>query len=460
MRFRSNSLITTRRRRRCAVHPSRRPVHRGATVLALAIGVVLTTPVAAQRGAPLRLGDAYRAIDDGNPRIAAARALARASRARVPAATVPPDPELQLGFMNYALPALEPMDPLGMIQIQLMQMIPTAGKLGATTRIARARAAADEERATGVAWELRTAVAMTFYELYRIDRGLDVARETIRLLQDIRRTTESMYRVGNGQQSDVLRAQVEIARMTEDTIRMTTMRTAMAERLNALLDRPPGTVIGSPSRPSFPDSAPPLDSMLALADADRPVVRASLRDADAAAAQTSLARREIWPDLTIGVQYGRRSGEMGTEHMGSVMVGASVPIFARRRQLGMRDEADAMRQMALAELAAMRADTRARVTESYADLVRARSLASLYRTTVIPQAEAAVTSSLTAYRVGGVDFMTVLDNRMTVNEYRQELIALEAQQGTAWAELEMLLGRALIDPDSIAGDSADREDGQ
>ena len=108
-----------------------------------------------------------------------------------------------------------------------------------------------------------------------------------------------------------------------------------------------------------------------------------------------------------------------------------------------------MRQMAAADLSAMRADTRARVTEAYASLVRARNLATLYRTTVFPQAEAAVTSALAAYRVGSVDFMTLLDDQMTVNRYRQDLFALEAEQGKAWAELEMLLARELFDANHV-----------
>ena len=102
-------------------------------------------------------------------------------------------------------------------------------------------------------------------------------------------------------------------------------------------------------------------------------------------------------------------------------------------------------------LAAMRADTRARVAEAYANLTRARNLAALYQNTVLPQAEATASSALAAYRVGGVDFMTLLDNRMIVNRYRQELFRLEAEEGRSWAELEMLLGRQLFDANSPGG---------
>jgi outer membrane protein TolC len=430
----------------------------GALLAAMVFAFAVMPARVPAQGDFLRLGDAYLAIDGGNPRIAAARSLARAASARVPSAKLPPDPELQLGFMNYALPELEPMDPLGMVQLQLMQMIPTPGKLRASGRIASAWAASARARADGVEWTLRAGVAMAFYDLYQTDRRLVIARETLRLLQDIRRTSESMYRVGEGRQADVLRAQVAIARMEEDTVRMTTMRAAMAARLNALLDRPVQAGVASPALPEFPDMVPPLESLVAAASAARPMILAGEREIEAAEAQTRLARREIWPDLTIGVQYGQRNGGMGMERMGSLMLGASVPIFARSRQLRMRDEAEAMRQMAVADVAAMRADTRAEVAEAYAGLVRARNLATLYRSTVLPQAEAAVTSAHAAYRTGSVDFMTLLDARMTVNDYCQELFALEAEQGKAWAELERLIGRVLVDPDEIAGSAGQRED--
>ena len=427
-------------------------------IIGLASGAL--PALAQERAAPpevsgrLRLADVYRDVRQHSPRAEAARYLARAAQARVPSAKLPPDPQIQLGFMNYTLPGLRPMDPIGMTQLQLMQMLPVAGKLGLSGRVAGAQAFAQGERARDVEWELRSDVAMAFYDLYRTDYGLAVARETIRLLQDVRRIAEAMYRVGEGRQADVLRAQVEIARMVEDTIRMTTMRTAMAARLNAILNRPFETVVDSPVLPDFPDSVPSLEALVMLAQTERPMVKAGEREVEAAEAQTSLARREIWPDLTLGLQYGQRQSEMGVERMGSLMVGASIPIFAGARQLRMREEAAAMRQMAVSDLAAMRADTRARVTEAYASLVRARNLASLYRTTIIPQAEATVSSALAAYRVGGVDFMTLLDNRMTVNTYRQELFTLEAEQGTAWADLEMLLGRELFDANAVAADSA------
>ena len=117
-----------------------------------------------------------------------------------------------------------------------------------------------------------------------------------------------------------------------------------------------------------------------------------------------------------------------------------------------------MQSMASADVAVMRADTRARVAELYADVMRARNLAALYRTTILPQARAAVTASLASYRAGDLPLMQLLDNRMMVNRYQRELVMLDAEQGKALAELEMLVGRELFDVD--AGATAPGKDGQ
>ena len=410
-------------------------------------------PPAAERetAGGLRLGTVYAGVRERNPKAAAARLLAEAAGARVPAAGLLPDPEVQLGFMNYELPSLRPMAALGMVQLQVMQMLPLGGKLPLSSRIVSHQAAAGRERAADVAWELRVRAAAAFYELFAAEQGIEIATGTQRLVQDVARIAQSMYEVGEGNQADVLRAQVEVARMTEEIARMKAMRSGATARLNALMDLPAESAIANAALPRFPDAAPSIDSITDLALRWRPMIRAGEEDVAAADAMSLRARRELIPDLVVGVQYAQRSGEMGEspERMGSLMLGASIPLFAGRRQLKWRDEADAMRAMSAADLAYMKADTRGRVGEVIAMLNRARRLADLYTATVLPQAEAAVTAAVSAYRVGRVDFMTVLDNRMTVNRYRQELVTLRAEEGQAWAELEMLAGRELFDPWSV-----------
>lgn len=455
----SNTFSGNERARLRATQPSIGLWVFAAGMLALA---AVPAPAAAQD--QLRLGELYETARLSNPGAAAARARADAARARVSSARLPADPELELAFMNRELPGLAPMPGVGMTQVTLMQMLPVAGQLGLKGGIARSQATAAAELAGEAEWEVRAAVATAFYDLYAADRQIAVTREALRLLEDIRLTAESMYRVGEGRQADVLRAQVQIAREAEDTLRMVAMREAMAARLEALLGRAgTGGAAGrralpsrSPTLPLFPRTVPQLDSLRERALASRRVLKAGEAEVAAGATSVRLAQREIWPDLRIGVAYAQGPSLAAmdeptrTQRMGSLMLGASVPIFARGRQLAMREEAAAMERMALQDLAGMRADTRARVATAHAELERARRLQQLYRGTVLPQAAATVQSALSAYRVGTVDFMTLLDGQMLVTNYRRDLVMLEADEGKAWAELEMLLSDELFDPDSTA----------
>ena len=398
----------------------------------------------ARAAVPFTLEDAYREARSRNPMLRAAGALTDAAAAREASAGLPPDPMLQLGIMNFSVPGLETNMPTSMApSIQAMQMLPLFGKLGLSGRIADQNTAIARSGAEERWWEVRSRTAMAFYMIYETDRKLAVMRETFRLLQDFEKVAKAMYSAGEGRQSDVLRAGVEVVRMEAEIRRMEAMGTSAAARLNGLLDRPAATPIASPSFGELPLDVPAADTLRAWAEATRPMLESGRLGVAQAGTRADLVRKDIWPDPVIGFEYGQRGGAMGTERMGSAMIGFSIPIFAKSRQLRMRDEAAAMQAMANAELADMRAQVDARVGELLAELDRTRTLLGLYKSEILPQARANVQASFSSYRVGSVDFMTLVDAQMTVNEYEQEVYALMAEYGLSVAELEMTIGREL-----------------
>jgi outer membrane protein, heavy metal efflux system len=338
--------------------------------------------------------------------------------------------------------------------VQAMQMIPFPGKLRLGGQIARQSTAMARTATDETWWEVRASAAMAFYEIYQADRQIAVMGETLDWLRQFEQVATTMYSVGQGRQSDVLRAGVEVARMQADIARMRAMRTAAAARLNAVLDRPAATPVPAVSFAALPQDLPAAAELQSWAEESRPMLERARIGVEQARTREALARRELWPDLTVGVQYGQRPAEMGTERMGSLMLGFSVPVFAGQRQMQMRREAAAMEQMARAEWTAARAQVSARINELLAELDRARMLVTLYRTEVLPLAEANVTSAFSSYRVGRVDFMTLTDAQMTLNQYSQELYALLAEYGRMIAELEMTIGRALPPTTATLGEDA------
>ena len=66
--------------------------------------------------------------------------------------------------------------------------------------------------------------------------------------------------------------------------------------------------------------------------------------------------------------------------------------------------------------------------------------ARLYESGILPQARLAVESSLAAYRVNRVDFLTLLDNQMTVLNFEVSHAAALSSYNKALAEIELLIG--------------------
>jgi outer membrane protein TolC len=380
----------------------------------------------------------------------AAQRAATAADARILQAGALPDPQLQFGLMNRMVSAFRStMDPMTMNQLQLMQMLPWPGKLGGARRAAWHTAEAAQADAEDQARMLDAQVRMAYYDAAFMDRAADVMVRTQELLRGFHEVSTTMYAVGSGVQQDVLRAQVEIGRMTEAIARMGQDRIAVAARLNALLGQEATSPIGS-LQLSNPGSVelPPADSLIAWALAERPALRAGTERVAAAQASLSAARRELYPDLQVGVQYQSRPT---FPNMVSLMVGVNLPIFARSKQLAMRREASAMRDMAVAELRSLRNETIARIVEIRARAEQDRNLARLYRGSILPQARGAVQAALVTYRVGRVAFMQLIDNQMTVNRYETERIRVAADYYQAVAELEALVGRPLGTDSATAG---------
>ena len=437
------------------VPPLRGIARRLPIVLAAVWSVLAASATSAQApdSASLTLASVLAAAERVSPRVEAARASARAAVSRISVAARRPDPELQVGLMNYEVPNVRPMPGFGMVQVQVMQMIPVGGKLRLSGNVASARADAATHRIADVQFDVRARAAEAFYELYAAHMTLVVAREGKRLVTDLVAIARRMYEVGDGRQADVLRASVELARMDEEVMRIETMKEVYGTRLNTLMGRAPNAPIGVPVVPAFPAEPASLDSLLRLADENRPMIRAGLQETRAASFASELARREGRPDLTLGVQFGvlpngPMPGMGGGDFMASLMIGTTLPWFNKSATAAMREEAIAMRSMADADVGAMRLETRGAVAEVYADLLRARRLAAHHRSSILPQAEANVASALAAYRASTVDFSTMLDAQVALNKFRMELYMLDAEQGRAWAELEMLTGLRLLDVDA------------
>lgn len=399
-----------------------------------------TNTVAQLGGDTLRLQTAIEVARNANPSIRAATLRADASLERIPQAGALPDPMLSLGLMNRDVSGFDMGTAMAMNTVQLTQRLPWPGKLGFAKDRASHLARVMEFEADEMKLGLLAQVRSVYVQMAYMDRALDIMDGTRNLLRDFFEVSSSMYAVGTGQQQDVLQAQVAIARMTEDITVMVQNRASAAARLNGLLGRAVDTPIAALELPELGDSLPSVDSLLYLAGQNRPAYAAASERSLAADAGIRAAARALYPDLTFTIGYGHRPDY---SDVATVMVGVSLPVWAKSRQLPLRREMEAMRSFEDAKTVDLHNATAARLGELKAEAIRARNLAELYQTSILPQARAAVETALSAYQVGNVDYMTLVESQMTVSRYSIEAVRLTADYHRTKANIEAQIGGAL-----------------
>jgi outer membrane protein TolC len=359
---------------------------------------------------------------DRNPEIQMIGRRVSAKRARVPQAGALPDPMVMYGVMNEGSPL--PFQSLGKagfseVYVGLSQDIPFPGKRRLREQVAREGVSVEELALQAARRRIASQVAEAFYELYAIQAAADVLEQNRSLLEELTKVASTRFSVGEGTQYDVLNAQVELSQVLERASMLGHRRLTQGAVLATLVARPEA-VIPQARSVLTPTPLPPLDDMLARALETSPTVRQKDAATRQAEQRLALARREKLPDLAVNFTYHNRGGLAPYYSYGGTV---AVPIYSGHKQGKAVEEAAAELEAAQREADAARNQVRYEVTESYRMAEVADRLLQLYREGILKQSRLALDSAVAQYRVGKVDFLTLvtiwrrlLDSEVTVQE--------------------------------------------
>lgn len=378
-----------------------------------------------------------------NREILAARAAWRAATERPSQAAALPDPQLGVGVMNLPTSFSFSADEMTMKQVQVSQMFPWFGKRGLRGEAAALEAEAARQRyletANRVVRELREA----YYEFYFVGDQAGLVEANLGVLAQFIDVARATYVSGMGKQADVLRAQTQHTRMLDERLMVERERATVASRLRSLLDRPPGSQMDQPA--ALPSVEPPswdADELLRLALERRPMLKEAQAMIEARRREVALAGKEYWPDVELMTSYGQRGKVMGQglDDMLSAALTINVPLW-RKAKLDPR-----VRETKLAEQQASETyqagvnEIEFTLWQGLARARRAKESLSLYDTGILPQARLTVESSLSGYRVGKLDFLSLLDAQMDL--FNSEVARARAltDYSQAVAEIEYVLG--------------------
>jgi cobalt-zinc-cadmium efflux system outer membrane protein len=377
-----------------------------------------------------------------NPAVQSAFHTAQAERRRVPQAGSLPDPKLSLNWMGNITPfSVQTNDPSSYRGISAMQELPFPGKRKLRSEIAGKDADASQSDYDAVRRRLVADVKAAYYEYWYYDKAVHVTLQNKDLLQKLSQIAESRYRVGKGIQQDVLKSQVELSLLLQKLTMLQQQRATAAARLSTLLARPPEQPLPPPA--NIAGATPlnySLDQLYELADRTDPSLRREQRMVEHNQLAVNLAHKDYYPDLAVGYMYQQRPL---LPDMHGFTFTVNIPVFYKSKQR--QELAEASEQAAAAEKSRQNRQNELNfeVKQQYLTAKASQELLQLYSQGVVPQSSLALESSMSAYQVGTVDFLSVLTNFSTVLNYQTDYYRELANYQTALAQLESLTGAQL-----------------
>jgi len=154
----------------------------------------------------------------------------------------------------------------------------------------------------------------------------------------------------------------------------------------------------------------------------------------------NLAHKDYYPDLSVGYMYEQRPL---LPDMHGFTFTVSIPVFYKSKQR--QELAEAGEQAAATEKSRQNRKNELdfSVKQQYLQARASEQLLQLYSQGVVPQSSLALESSMSAYQVGTVDFLTVLANFSTLLSYQIDYYRELASYQSSLAQLESLTGLEL-----------------
>ena len=244
---------------------------------------------------------------------------------------------------------------------------------------------------------------------------------------------------------DVNRARAELARLAYDEVALLDLAETQWRKVNALLGREEVSPRGALPPLPYLEMTVPMDELVELALENRQEIEAATRIRERDAHGVELAEKGYWPDFNLGVSWLVHEAEGPASDAGKdafgVSVGFDVPVW--RGSISAKvDEARALQRKAEFGKLDLRARTRAEVADRMYDLVNSARLVRLYRTSLSPQAEAALESAEEESRQSR-SLGALLERKAVWLQFQLALQRALADYYKAIARLERVVGVAL-----------------
>jgi outer membrane protein, heavy metal efflux system len=357
---------------------------------------------------------------------------------QVPQAKALPDPQVNYGYYTQQ-------SDMQMRQMAgVMQEFPWFGKIDARTEAAMKEASAVQQKYQANRLALFKEVKEGFYEFTYLAGAIDIAEENLELMRHFEEVAQIKHMTAEASHPDVIRAQVETAKL-EDVLRgLGQLREPTVSRLTTALNLPADTNLPWPKTEEFNATELNYERLVSILRQKNPELASLNYEAMAARSKIALAEKNFYPDIGVGVewtQFEKSGGNSGRDSVALVFQ-MNLPLW--------RDSYSAGERQARAKKASIeqqKIDTEniiltkaSQAHYEYRDSIRK---IRLYQDTLIPKGRELLRASEAAYREGKIDFLSLIDAQRMLLEYHLSLQRAIADNQQKLAALEMLAGTEL-----------------
>jgi len=388
---------------------------------------------------PLDLEALIKEAQKNNPEILAAKSRYEAAKARIPQAKSLEDPVVGLTFEKtrgspFQLNKTASEDRM----FSINQAIPSFGKLSLKGKIALVESQMIAGEYKNKELQIINQVKRVYYDLFMNYKEAELNTASLVFLKETAENAESKYTVGDIQQEDLFKINLEIARLSNDIANLKQERNSIETRLNALLNRKPDALMGVPELRE--DFSPTLDSdsLYRLALENQPELLIFSYAIEKNKYAKSLAKRSFLPDIITGVVM--RGITTGTIGPWDLMLAFSVPLWFWTKQRYEVKEAIANLEEAQAAYLAMKNRAIAEVKELATKVKIAQNKINLYKDTQIPLLKGSIEVSRSAYLSGKGNIMMLLDSERMLVEAKMDYYRSLVEYHINLADLERTVG--------------------
>jgi len=382
-----------------------------------------------------------------NPELKALKERIQAYKEKPSQAKSFDDPRLKLSIINLPVDTFRfDQEAMTQKQISVMQRFPFPGKLSLKGNIAEKKLEMVKEEYTERKNNIIMEVKVAYQNILFINKSIEITEENLNILREFVKIAEAKYEVGKGIQQDVLKAQVELSKMINRLILLEQKKKTSIARLNTLLNRPTQTPFAEAEQIKQSGFNLKFENLQKIAEENRPELRRLKHLIEQYRLAYRLAKKDYYPDFDFGISYGQRdeSQRQNWVDFFSASITINIPLWYKTKESARVAEEKANIKKAKEQYNSMKNKVFFQIEDIMAEIERYNKEIELFKTGLIPQGSLSLESAIAGYKVNKVDFLTLLNNLITLYNYETEYYKAITGYEKKLAELEAAVGTRLF----------------